>query len=76
MRHETEDWDAEWQNPDFNLSPPPEKNPGKYSKEVMAKTAPKKKEPTVEPKVEPKEEEVSPFWEPRTRGHGTRSQSA
>ena len=61
MRHETEDWDAEWENPDFNLSPPPVRNPGKYSKEVMAKKAPKKKEPTVEPKVEPKEEEISPL---------------
>ena len=60
MRHETEDWETEWQNPDYNLSPPPGRNPGKFSKEVMAKKAPKKKEPKEETKKEEEPKEDPP----------------
>ena len=46
MRHEEEeDWDAAWENPDFNESPSPERQPGKFSKVPLEKKAPQKKVP-------------------------------
>ena len=56
MRHEEEEeWGTAWENPDFNESPSPVRQPGKFSKEVVAKKAPKEKE--TPKKEEPKKEE-------------------
>ena len=57
MRHEEEDWNAEWENPDFNESPSPEGQPGKFSKVPLEKKAPKKTPPWRSSRVEAKKKE-------------------